>query len=173
MPATAKNATPGAKKTTKPAAKAKSTTVHSRVVKPGKATKATKASAPAPGTVTPVRVHEVPGGAKPIKPATPAPAPAAPKAAKADKAAPVGSRKAVEIAAAAGKLPPAPDFSAATHKRFVPVLDRLVAMVKAKDVAGLKAEKINPVSSSPKALDRYRNLAVIALEAQAAPGEAV
>lgn len=32
----------------------------------------------------------------------------------------------------------------------------------------LKAFPINPVSSSPKAMDKYRNLAVIALEVQVA-----
>jgi hypothetical protein len=40
--------------------------------------------------------------------------------------------------------------------------------VKADDVRKLKAFEINPVSS-PKAIDRYRNLAVIALAAKAAP----
>jgi hypothetical protein len=36
------------------------------------------------------------------------------------------------------------------------------------DLAGLKAITINPVSSSPKAIARYRDLCVIALESKAA-----
>ena len=39
-------------------------------------------------------------------------------------------------------------------------------MVEAGDIKGLKAYAIKPISSSPKALDRYRNYAVTALEAQ-------
>ena len=70
-------------------------------------------------------------------------------------------------AAARGELPSPPDFSAETHKRFRPKLAELEALVKAGDVAALKAYPINPISTSPKALDRYRNLAVTALEAKA------
>jgi hypothetical protein len=44
----------------------------------------------------------------------------------------------------------------------------VVALVKAGDVRKLKAFQINPVSSSPKAIDRYRNVAVTALSAKAA-----
>jgi hypothetical protein len=73
-------------------------------------------------------------------------------------------KRAQEIAnAEAGILPAAPDFSANTHKPFRKKLADLVGLVAAKDLAGLKAYAINPVSSSPKALDKYRNLAVIAL----------
>lgn len=88
-----------------------------------------------------------------------APAPALPRLNK-------KTREAFE-AAARGELPEPPDFSAETHKRFRPKLAELEALVKAKDVAGLKAFEIKPISTSPKALDRYRNLAVIALEASA------
>lgn len=70
-------------------------------------------------------------------------------------------------AALAGNLPEAPDFSADTHKPYRKKLEDLKAMVEAGDIAGLKAERINPISTSRKALDRYRNLAVIALEAKA------
>lgn len=70
-------------------------------------------------------------------------------------------------AAQAGKLPAEPDFSAETHKRFRPKLAEVVALAKAGDVAGLRAFDIKPISTSPKAIDRYRNLAVIALEARA------
>jgi hypothetical protein len=92
----------------------------------------------------------------------------APRAAKAPAEKAPGKRAAIEAAAAAGTLPAAPDFSAETHKRFRGKLAEVVALVEAKDIKGLKAYAINPISSSPKAIDRYRNLAVIALEAQAA-----
>lgn len=79
----------------------------------------------------------------------------------------LGKRAVIEAAAAAGKLPDPPDFSAKTHERFLPKLDLLKGLVATKDVKGLKAFEIKPISSSPKALDRWRNLCVIALEAQA------
>ena len=103
----------------------------------------------------------------------PAPAKAAPSgekpladrktAAKAEK--PLGKRAAILAAAQAGILPTPPDFTAETHKRFRGKLADLVALAAAGDVAGLKAYAINPISSSPKALDRYRNLCVMALGA--------
>jgi hypothetical protein len=64
-----------------------------------------------------------------------------------------------------GKVPPPPDFSADTHARFRTKLATLVALAKKRDVAGLRAMQINPVSTSPIAMWRYRNLALIALEA--------
>jgi len=67
-----------------------------------------------------------------------------------------------------GKLPEPPDFSAETHKRFRNKLTSVVELAKAGDLKGLLALEINPVSSSPKAIARYRDLCVIALEAQAA-----
>lgn len=77
-----------------------------------------------------------------------------------------GKRAAVEEAARQGQLPSPPDFSAATHARFRAKLAKLVEMVEAGDVEGLKAFAINPVSTSPRAMARYRDLAVIALEAR-------
>ncbi len=79
---------------------------------------------------------------------------------------PLGKRAQIDADAATGKLPPAPDFTAETHKRFRPALDEIKALIEDKDIAGLNAVKINPVSSSPKALARYRDLAVIALSAR-------
>lgn len=76
-----------------------------------------------------------------------------------------GIRAAVEAAAAAGKLPAAPDFSAETHKPFRKKLADVVALVEAADIEGLKAYPIEPKSSSRKAICRYRDLAVIALQA--------
>ena len=81
---------------------------------------------------------------------------------------PLGKRAAIEAAAREGKLPEPPDFSAETHKRFRNKLASVVELAKAGDLKALRAFEINPVSSSPKAIARYRNLCVIALEAQAA-----
>lgn len=77
------------------------------------------------------------------------------------------TRKALaETAADAGELPEPPDFSAATHARFRKKLAEVAALIAAGDIDGLRAYPINPVSSSPKALDRYRTLAIRALEAR-------
>ncbi len=90
-----------------------------------------------------------------------------PAAAKADKPA-TGKRAAILEAAQRGEVPAAPDFSANTHKPFRKKLEAVVAMVEAGDIAGLEAFAINPVSSSPKAIAKYRDLAVIALKARKA-----
>lgn len=97
------------------------------------------------------------------KPAKEKPAKAA-KEPAADKA--LGKRAQIAADAEAGILPAAPDFSAPTHARFRKKLAEIVALVDKADIKALKAYPINPVSSSPKAMDKYRNLAVIALEAQ-------
>ncbi|MGI0528015.1 hypothetical protein [Rhizobium giardinii] len=90
----------------------------------------------------------------------------APKAAKAAAPEKHGKRAEILASAEAGILPAKPDFSAATHARFRKRLDKIAALVEKGDVKALKAFPINPISSSPKAMDKYRNLAVIALEAQ-------
>lgn len=87
------------------------------------------------------------------------PHPAAPKR-------PPGKRAQIEADARAGKLPDPPDFSAKTHKRFRNKLAAVVALANAGDLNGLRAFQINPVSSSPKAIARYRDLCIIALEAR-------
>jgi hypothetical protein len=79
-----------------------------------------------------------------------------------------GKRKAIIEQAQAGALPAAPDFSKPTHARFRAKLAKLVALAEAGDVEGLKAIEINPVSTSPKAMARYRDLAIIAIQAQSA-----
>ncbi|MGE0753327.1 MAG: hypothetical protein AB7K64_22360 [Variibacter sp.] len=91
-------------------------------------------------------------------------------AGKPEKAAtrPLGKRAAIEATAREGKLPEPPDFSAETHKRFRNKLASVVELAKAGDLKGLRKFEVNPVSSSPKAIARYRDLCVIALEAQAA-----
>lgn len=77
------------------------------------------------------------------------------------------SEKRLAAIAAHGIVPPAPDFSADTHKPFRKKLAEVQALVEAGDVTGLRNYPINPVSSSPKAIDRYRRYAIEALEAQA------
>lgn len=72
----------------------------------------------------------------------------------------------VEAKARQGELPPPPDFSAPTHARFRAKLAALVELAGKADATGLRAIAINPVSSSPKALARYRDLAVLAIEAR-------
>jgi hypothetical protein len=81
---------------------------------------------------------------------------------------PAGKRAAIEATAREGKLPQPPDFSAETHKRFRNKLASVVDLAKANDLKGLRKFEINPVSSSAKAIARYRDLCVIALEARPA-----
>jgi hypothetical protein len=71
----------------------------------------------------------------------------------------------VEAKARQSELPPPPDFSAPTHARFRVKLAALVELAGKADATGLRSIPINPVSSSPKALARYRDLAVLAIEA--------
>lgn len=105
-------------------------------------------------------IPEVKAASKPASEAEPK----AERPVKADK--PLGKRAAILAAAEAGELPAAPDFSAETHKRFRPKLAEVVSLAEKGDLKGLKAFEINPVSSSPKAIMRYRDLCIIALEAQ-------
>jgi hypothetical protein len=72
----------------------------------------------------------------------------------------------LEAKARQGELPPPPDFSAPTHARFRNKLEGLVALAEKGDAQALMAVAINPVSSSPKALARYRDLCVIAIAAR-------
>ena len=86
------------------------------------------------------------------------------------RAMPRGKRAEVQAAAARGELPAKPDFSAPTHARFRKKLDQVVAMAEAGDIEGLRAFEIKPASTSPKAIMRYRDLAITALEARAGKG---
>jgi hypothetical protein len=86
---------------------------------------------------------------------------------KAASAPVVGKRKANIDQAQTGALPTAPDFSKPTHARFRTKLAQIVALAEAGDIAGLQAFEINPVSSSLKAMARYRDLCVIAIAARA------
>ena len=79
----------------------------------------------------------------------------------------IGKRQAIRDQAQTGALPQPPDFSKPTHARFRAKLAQIVALAEAGDIEGLKAFEINPVSSSPKAMARYRDLCVIAIAARA------
>jgi len=94
----------------------------------------------------------------------PAKSPKAEKAALAPK--PTGKRAEAMEAAQRGVMPAAPDFSAATHSAYRKRLASVVELVGADDVAGLEAFEIKVSGSTSKALDRYRNLAVVALKAR-------
>ncbi|MDW9794388.1 hypothetical protein GOB42_27120 [Sinorhizobium meliloti] len=111
----------------------------------------------------PAKAPKAPKAEKPAK-EKPAKAPKAAAAPVADKA--LGKRAQIAADAEAGIIPARPNFSAATHARFRKKLDEIAALVEKGDIKALKAYPINPVSSSPKAIDKYRNLAVIALQAQ-------
>jgi len=80
----------------------------------------------------------------------------------------IGKRQAVVDLAQSGTLPTVPDFSKPTHARFRAKLAQIVALAESGDIAGLQAFEINPVSSSPKAMARYRDLCVIAITARSA-----
>ena len=79
----------------------------------------------------------------------------------------VGKRQAILDQAQTGALPQPPDFSKPTHARFRDKLAQIVALAEAGDIAALQVFEINPVSSSPKAMARYRDLCVIAITARA------
>lgn len=98
-------------------------------------------------------------GAEP-KPAKPAKAAGAPRTNKA-------FAEAME-AAAKGKLPSAPDFSAETHKPYRAKLARVSELAKAGDLKTLRAETAawKPYNSSMLPLIRYRDLCAAALEAK-------
>ena len=59
-----------------------------------------------------------------------------------------------------------PELLGGDQHRVRAKLAKLVALAEAGDVEGLKAIDINPVSTSPKAMARYRDLAIIAIEAR-------
>lgn len=72
----------------------------------------------------------------------------------------------IEARARQEELPPPPDFSAATHALFRVNLEGLVVLAEQGYFDGLRAVVIKTVSSSPKAMARYRDLAVTAIEAR-------
>lgn len=90
------------------------------------------------------------------------------KTASAAPKAHLGKRAALESAAAKGKLPSPPNFKAETHRPWRNHLANLVRLAGAADIARLRAYPLPTYSSSPRALDRFRTLCVIALKAQIA-----
>ena len=101
-----------------------------------------------------------PAAAEQLAPVAPViePEPEAPAAPEHANANPQRRRRDADLEAKAwlGELPPPPDFSAPTHARFRNKLEGLVALAEKGDAEALQAVVINPVSSSPKALARYR-----------------
>jgi hypothetical protein len=73
---------------------------------------------------------------------------------------------AIYEAAVKGKMPPVPNFAADTHAPYRAKLAVLVAAAKARDVKALKAVVINPTSTSPKAMLRFRDWSVMAIQAR-------
>jgi hypothetical protein len=71
-------------------------------------------------------------------------------------------------AAAKGKIPSPPDFSANTHRVYRPALAEVVELVQKKDLDGLLKHRVEGTCSSPKAIKRYREIALIALKAKQA-----
>ena len=76
---------------------------------------------------------------------------------------------AYEQARTDGTLATPPDFSAPTHKRFRSALDKVVEAAQSGDLETLRSlvGAVNPASSSPKAIKRYGDIAIAALERQA------
>jgi len=54
----------------------------------------------------------------------------------------------------------------ASRSRFRKKLCEIITLVEAGDLEALKAFLISPINSSPKAMNKYRNLAVIARDAR-------
>ena len=139
-----------------------------------RAAEAAKAILGAPGfetaqgrLVAEIEGEELPVAADPMAAADPAPVPQVDPEAKAAPGARRRRRDAdLEARAREGELPAAPDFSAPTHARFRNKLEGLIALAEKGDAEALKAVAINPVSSSPTALARYRDLCITALEAR-------
>jgi hypothetical protein len=75
--------------------------------------------------------------------------------------------------AQAGVLPAVPNFEAETHKRFRAKLAEVIALVEAADVEALSTCRHDGfMGSSMKAVMRFRDLALAALEARAAKAAA-
>lgn len=77
-------------------------------------------------------------------------------------------RRDAEDRARNGVIPRPPDFSAATHRGYRARLRRLVELVKAGDVRALKRESFRSNATSPRALGKYRDLAVLAMQTRRA-----
>jgi hypothetical protein len=69
--------------------------------------------------------------------------------------------------AAKGKVPSPPDFSANTHRCYRPALAAVVELVNKRDLAALKAHRVEGSCSSPQAIKKFREIALIALAVKA------
>ncbi|MEI4481172.1 MULTISPECIES: hypothetical protein [unclassified Phyllobacterium] len=78
----------------------------------------------------------------------------------------VGQRAAILADAEKGILPPVPDFRAPTHARFRKKLEEVVRLVEARDIETLRKLVIKPTSTSPRAIAKYIELAILALASQ-------
>jgi hypothetical protein len=128
------------------------------------------------GQSVPLPAPQAPAEAAPATQATAKPEAAHAPAKGAGKGSrqPGGKKAEVLAAAQAGKLPATPDFSSPTHKPYRARLAVLVDLATNGDLKGLRAvEMIPPRSTSPKAMHRYRDLCMIALEAQTKAGKPV
>jgi hypothetical protein len=137
----------------------------------------TKAAQDAPQAATDAPSPALAPSAPAEAPSPPAARPAAPaKAVIAPTPIPVPAEKmegmsaktaAAFMRAAKGQLPESPDLSApSTSPSDRKELAALTAMAEAGDVAGLRAYGIRPYYSGAIKLDRYRQLAIIAIEAR-------
>lgn len=77
-------------------------------------------------------------------------------------------RRDAEARARRGIVPQPPDFSAPTHLGYRTRLQKIVALVKAGNIRALKRESFRSSATSPRALGKYRDLAVLALKVRQA-----
>lgn len=70
-------------------------------------------------------------------------------------------------AAKAGHMPPKPDFRAETHKYWRARLDEVAELAKKGDAAALRKYDVPDYSSSPRAINRFKDLCLVALQARA------
>jgi uncharacterized protein (DUF433 family) len=79
-----------------------------------------------------------------------------------------------EDAAARGRLPEPPDYSAKTHEPYRLLIDTCEKLARAGDLRGLQDMQICParkeLSSTPRSLKRWRDLCVRALGVRAGTG---
>ena len=117
-----------------------------------------------------VTIPGISGAADALLADEPAPAPKAPRTPKAP--APLSKRAQAMADAEAGNMPAAPDFSAETHKPYRTMHAKLCEAIAAGNPTEIKRILIPTYNSSVVALNRYRELALIALEARKAHAKA-
>jgi hypothetical protein len=88
------------------------------------------------------------------------------------RAKPLGIRAQSDADAASGNMPPKLAFTHAGNARYQKKVDALNAAAARGDVKALNAVEIEPYSSSPKRMIRWRDLAIIAIRAKAKAAKA-